>query len=713
VLAAVATTFVLTLNQFTIPALLQVKVFPAEVWVSFNTTFDYFEALRVGWPMMAVALLVLMAAVMNSRSSGNSGRWLGQSPSTQLFRQRLGLAGRWLPALSGVLILFLCVALPLGELVLEPRTWSEFLPALQAGKAALGWSLGLSMATAALVVAFKVGQASCLPLRSVNSKWAAKMAVLPWLLFFVPGVVLGITMIWLLNRPLTGWLYGSFGVVLLAWGLRYAAPGWSLLSAALNRVDHRLTELVRMEGGGRFAVFRLAVWPQIASAAAVAAFIVFLFCLWDVETLVLIVPPGVETLSLRIFNLLHYGHNPQVSALCLILLGVAVMPLVVGCLWRVAGGGWLKGAWMLALGAFLVGCSEKLTAQNPLSSRFFSEVKVIGSRGAGVGQFNKPRSVGVDRDDNLYVVDMMGRVQKFAPDGAFLLSWQMPQTEQGKAKGMVTDADGNLALIEPHYSRMNHFDSAGQVLAQWGAHGTNAGQLSFPRGAAVNSHGDMFLCEYGQTERIQRFSHRGTNYLGGFGRPGEGEGEFNRVEGVGIGPDDLIYAADSCNHRIQVFTAEGKFVRQFGRAGSGPGELSYPYDVRLDQAGNVFVCEFGNSRIQVFDKAGKSVEIIGGPGGGPGQFSNPWSICLDSRGNLYVADSQNHRVQKLVRTKVGQASCLPPDDKIDSIGADSSNSSMALNHQNGSPGQAGSLPYLARSFSSGQHPASGIRHHSK
>ena len=41
---------------------------------------------------------------------------------------------------------------------------------------------------------------------------------------------------------------------------------------------------------------------------------------WDVETLVLIVPPGGETLSLRIFNLLHYGHNSQVNALCLLLL---------------------------------------------------------------------------------------------------------------------------------------------------------------------------------------------------------------------------------------------------------------------------------------------------------------------------------------------------------------------------------------------------------
>src|SRR6185369_11454856 len=44
------------------------------------------------------------------------------------------------------------------------------------------------------------------------------------------------------------------------------------------------------------------------------------------------------TLALRIFNLLHYGHNSQVNALCLTLLGLALGPLVVGTLWRRAKG---------------------------------------------------------------------------------------------------------------------------------------------------------------------------------------------------------------------------------------------------------------------------------------------------------------------------------------------------------------------------------------
>jgi DNA-binding beta-propeller fold protein YncE len=134
-----------------------------------------------------------------------------------------------------------------------------------------------------------------------------------------------------------------------------------------------------------------------------------------------------------------------------------------------------------------------------------------------------------------------------------------------------------------------------------------------------------------------------------FGRPGSGPGEFNRAEGLDIGLEDRIHVADSCNHRIQVFSRDGKWLKSFGVPGSGLGELSYPYDVRVDREGRQYVCEFGNSRIQVFDANSQPLEIIGGAGAKPGQFNNPWSIALDSRSNLYVADSANHRVQKFVR----------------------------------------------------------------
>ena len=51
---AAVLTFVLALNNFAVPAILQVKVFPAEMWVRFNTTFDTAGALLLSWPWLWV-----------------------------------------------------------------------------------------------------------------------------------------------------------------------------------------------------------------------------------------------------------------------------------------------------------------------------------------------------------------------------------------------------------------------------------------------------------------------------------------------------------------------------------------------------------------------------------------------------------------------------------------------------------------------------------
>jgi ABC-type Fe3+ transport system permease subunit/DNA-binding beta-propeller fold protein YncE len=631
-------TFVLALNQFAVPAILQVKVYPAEVYVRFSTNFDAAGALASTWPLILAPLLML---VWLSRREVAWPR-LEAGVAAALFRRRLGTAWSWSCGAITAVVALLAVVLPLAQPVASLTAWQGLQGVFAAGSSAFAMSFLSAAATA--TVALALGLVS----------WRLPVGTLVWFPFLVPGVVLGIGLILLLNRPGLSVVYQSSAVVVLALTLRYLAAGWHGASRARQSVDRDLTDAAVLEGASRWQLLRHVLWPQMAPQLAAAWYVTYLLCLWDVETLVLIIPPGGETLALRIFNLLHYGHNTQVNALCLLLLALALLPLA---LWRL--GRWLRPAlarWSgvacsaLALAALLnAGCARAPESSRLAQSRFFERVEIIGARGTGPGQFNKPRSVAVDAADNLYVVDMTGRVQKFGRDGAFVLAWQMPQTDLGKPKGMCRDHTGRVIVLEPHYARVNHFSAEGKLLWQWGRHGTNTGELGLPRSVAVNSRGEVLVSEYGVTERVQRFSADGATWLASLGRFGDGPGEFNRAEGLGLDAADRLYVADSCNHRVQVFSAAGQWLRAYGRAGGGPGQLSYPYDVRVDAAGYQFVCEFGNSRIQVFDSEDRPVETLGGPGPAPGQLSNPWSIALDSAGNLYVADAGNHRVQKFVR----------------------------------------------------------------
>ncbi|TAK99245.1 MAG: 6-bladed beta-propeller [Verrucomicrobia bacterium] len=724
-LAAVLT-FVLALNNFAVPAILQTKVLPDEMWVQFNTKFDTLAALRLSVPLVIAPVLLLAWA---TRRSVAWPRIQGTVPA-RIFRRQLGSPWRIGCGTLAVALCVVSVGLPLAQIVFARRTWAELPGAIEASLGTI-WN---SFSFAALAAMTAVGVALFMSSRSSRresaltnpirmSRLTSAATTIGWLPFFIPGVLIGIALIKIFNRSVLVAFYQSVGIVLLALMIRYFALAWTAARHAVASVDSDLTDAAKLEGATRGQMFRLVIWPQIAPQMFAAWYVVYLLCLWDVESIVIVQPPGGETLALKIFNLLHYGYAAQVNALCLGLLGLAVLPLAV---WGVvawvgekcsnlnmegtngtdATNGFCRLAllWSLVLGAwcFCSGCS-RADARNEaaLHSQFFERVMVIGSRGVGIGEFNKPRSVACDREGNVYAVDMTGRVQKFLSEGNFLLSWQMPETTLGKPKGMGLDREGNIIVIEPHYQRVNHFTPDGKLVAQWGCRGTNEGCFMLPRGIAENSRGEFFVSEYMGAERVQRFAllkggllapalkEVQTSYSNGsnatnwpyakldvpstptasnaaqawhdcallqvIGQAGVLPGEFNRAEGICADAQDRIYVADSCNHRIQIFSPAGKFLREFGKAGTGLGELSYPYDVAVDAAGNIFVCEFGNSRIQVFDANCQPIETIGGAGGEPGRFNNPWGIALDSRGNLYVADALNHRLQKLVR-RMGQMS---------------------------------------------------------
>ena len=91
--------------------------------------------------------------------------------------------------------------------------------------------------------------------------------------------------------------------------------------------------------------------------------------------------------------------------------------------------------------------------------------------------------------------------------------------------------------------------------------------------------------------------------------------------------DGLLWVADACNHRIQVFDGDGKLVQDVGQQGTAPGQLQYPYCLVLDGKGHVYVCEYGNHRVQKFTLDGKSVACWGREGRKPGQLFNPWAWC--------------------------------------------------------------------------------------
>jgi DNA-binding beta-propeller fold protein YncE len=110
-----------------------------------------------------------------------------------------------------------------------------------------------------------------------------------------------------------------------------------------------------------------------------------------------------------------------------------------------------------------------------------------------------------------------------------------------------------------------------------------------------------------------------------------------------------VFVIDDKRDDVQVFTADGRFLRAFAGHGSGEGQLSFTGTGAFDAAGNLWIADFDNARLAVFADDGTFLRNVGAQGSGPGQFSSPGGVAFDGAGDVLIADGDNGRVEALDR----------------------------------------------------------------
>ncbi len=317
---------------------------------------------------------------------------------------------------------------------------------------------------------------------------------------------------------------------------------------------------------------------------------------------------------------------------------------------------------------------------------------VIGSTGRSPGRFASPRSIAFDpATGDLCVVDRSGRIQRFEPavegaadagidgagiDGAdggggwrFANEWHLPAYQKGQPTGINYDRDGNLLVADTHYQRIRVFDPrTGELLRSFGGEGDGPGRFTQVRDVVQDSQGNIYAGDFnGPRDRIQKLDPTGE-FLLDFGSTGSEPGQFRRPQGMAVhvladGSETLL-VADSCNHRIQRFDLDGRFVESWGGPGTGPGEFGYPYGIAVERrpGGDVFVVEWQNNRVQRFDADGDYLGSWGGPGREVGRLATPWDVALTVDERLAIADFGNDRVQ-IVRWPAGRVALVLPHSR--------------------------------------------------
>ncbi len=300
----------------------------------------------------------------------------------------------------------------------------------------------------------------------------------------------------------------------------------------------------------------------------------------------------------------------------------------------------LKVCLLLILAMLLPGCGRSGSAE-PTIRVISQHVWAVPSDGNKVPA---PRKMTIGPGGEVLVLDTGARVLVYSPTGEFQRQWRMPDAEAGNPEGVIVLKDGRVAVADTHYYRVVFFNQQGKVVGMLGKFGKGPGEFIYPVTLVQDDQENIYVCEYGGNDRVQKFTRDGK-FLLAFGGFGTGPGQFQRPSGL-VWHAGKIYVADATNNRVQIFSDAGQFERILDNPAKSL-MLRLPYDLCMGPAQTLYVVEWGAGRVTQVGLDGTLIGRFGSAGIGEGQFRTPWGLALDPGTHLIVADTGNRRIVEL------------------------------------------------------------------
>ncbi|MDZ7728222.1 MAG: hypothetical protein U5Q44_08500 [Dehalococcoidia bacterium] len=209
------------------------------------------------------------------------------------------------------------------------------------------------------------------------------------------------------------------------------------------------------------------------------------------------------------------------------------------------------------------------------------------------------------------------------------------------------DRETGMLSVQPAEPPAPEEDPEGRP--SFGGSGVEPGRFFAPTDIDMGPDGRLYVIDH-STRRLQVFDAEG-NYIDGVDVRGDEDAQ-SEPWGVHVAPDGTVIVADTFGWQVRRFSPDLEPIDTIGQAPDGEGEtgpyeLFGPRDAIVDDGGNLWVTDTGHDRIQVYNAEGEFVRTIGESGSGPGQFDEPVGLAIADDGTVLVADMLNSRVQLL------------------------------------------------------------------
>jgi len=230
--------------------------------------------------------------------------------------------------------------------------------------------------------------------------------------------------------------------------------------------------------------------------------------------------------------------------------------------------------------------------------------------GEGLSIFEAPHTVAIDPQDNIWYVDagtsvivkldQQLRLQMVFGRRPEAWTWLTHVVEHGQPgpnffyqpTGVAFAPDGNIFVTDGYgNSRVAKFNSDGNLVKDWGERGTDPGQFHTPHSVVIDAKGTVYVADR-ENRRIQVF---------------DGDGKFLKAwNNVGApwsicitpGPNQIIWSADGVAGRFYKLDLNGNILGAFGKPGKMPGQFGWTHGIACPSENLLYAAEELNFRVQ-------------------------------------------------------------------------------------------------------------------
>ena len=310
--------FILSITNYAIPSLLGVKTFPVKIYTSFSMYQNSFKAFVLSIPFLAFSLgLIGLLDHFLTR-----GCFFSFSPGRGNATNSIS---RWFLTIP-IVVGGICLV-PFVSLFFRVHSLSLFLNTLMQAKEALVTSLEMSLACSLLLtlcglfMGYEAQRSSLIRSGILRSLFLFSFAL--------PGVLHAIGLIRIWNTPWLAWGYQSCCIIFLLWAVRYLPVVQRFFMDQVAQIPPGMEETAKISGLNGLVIWKKILFPLLLPKFLLIWALIFVLTMTDLGGLLLVVPPGFETLPMRLYNLMHYGSSEIVAATAIILACACILPVLV------------------------------------------------------------------------------------------------------------------------------------------------------------------------------------------------------------------------------------------------------------------------------------------------------------------------------------------------------------------------------------------------